>query len=179
MAKHSSHNPYWRHIRDEVDRIGLERHAVLKPEAIDAALVTTALFQSYGRGEEIAYHSLLVACTEGIRADIRAQLKTSTTRVKLGTGTVLQLPIWIGVKVTDAEGRVVGVVQKQWVDAAWEEIEQFVQDEMARRDQADINIRGYGRVLDLHVRYPNTRTPREACKQAGLDWRNLDVPEVA
>lgn len=179
MAKRASHNPYWQHVRDEVDRIGQQRKCPLKPEAVDAALVTTALLQDYARGSETAYHALFVACTEGVRADIRAYLKTAKSAVKLGAGNVVQLPIWIGVKVVDDAGKVVDVVQKRWVDATWDEIRRFVVDEMTRRDQAAFNVQAYGRVLELQARYPNTRTPGEACDAGGIDWRNLDIPDVA
>jgi len=86
----------------------------------------------------------------------------------------LRTPTRVGIRRRTDEAKVF-TQQRFWWEVTWEDYYQFRDGILAVLERLNMKKLAFAEVDKLHVRYPDTKSPGEACDHAGIDPREFEL----
>lgn len=137
--------------------------------------VTDRLWEFWADGAEWAETDIRKNCREAIRQQVVKRGKRPKATITIGrTGEIIDIPARVGVPMVDEflegdpQARRV-YQQKLWWEIPWS-LFFLVMDAIARQGSILMQeSRAMREVAKLYPQFPDTETPDEACRLAGLD----------
>lgn len=115
---------------------------------------------------------------DGATKQARRMLKKDRTVVRLLTGREVSVPTRVGVRAVDSLGnRQAWYQQPLWYELSWPRFLSMIAGLETQRDQLSTEIAAYSQVLNYRTRFPESRTPLEACERAGIDPTRIGFDE--
>lgn len=130
-------------------------------------------------GEAWADRAILALAEDGCGSRIQARLKEDKGTIRISqSGAVISLPTRFGVRARGEGGQVERHFQQPlWWELSWERFHELINSLVRQRDVLSHEIVGLREIERLHERFPDTRTPLEACERAGIDPYQFSLPE--
>lgn len=148
-----------------------------------ARLLIDRLDDLASAGETWAERVLAGMKHDGARRIMVAHAKRdrgSVTVAYNGSTMAATLPSRLAVPVRSDDGTATGEYQYPlWTILTWDQFFGALRQQVDRAFQADIRLAAMQQVAALHDRFPETLTPGEACRIAGIDPRDFQLDEVA
>jgi hypothetical protein len=153
-------------------KIGESKEVQTGPVA-DAVMID--LWLAVERGEPWAVVLVRKAAREGVRRAVytiahRGRSRATDSR----TGETIYIPTHINV-TTPKNGRPASYQLRLWYDIPWPILIQSVGEIARQHGVLGRDLRVFSEVIKLRDQFPESRTPREACKLAGKDPSDFDL----
>lgn len=127
-------------------------------------------------------HDALVALASQSLVHIAAhEIKRDRATITFGwNGAVIKtdVPARLAMKSRDVNGAPTREKPRQyklWKDMLWDEFLDMVNGLRRQRDRLDAEVLAFLRVVELRNQYPQSQTPDEACRLAGIDPADFNI----
>jgi hypothetical protein len=110
---------------------------------------------------------------------VKAIIKRDWSVITLPSGRTVAVAAHQSRRTRKAAGRGQVYQMVLWAEMPWEDFLAMVAMLARQRDRLASEVAAFSAVLPLREKYPDTRTPAEACEREGLDWRALDMAAAA
>lgn len=163
-------------VREILDRMVAEGDRSGGPNTTTIARKLVLRLEESAREEKIfAQRAIQAFAIEGARQMIAKHLKDEKGTVRIAhNGKIISLPTRLGIAATDVEGVVKQFYQQPlWWEMTWEQFERKVADMQKQRDVLSGEVTALREIERLRERFPESLTPGEACRLAGIDPREF------
>lgn len=140
--------------------------------------VLDRLWQMYDDGEHWVMWWIREYTREGIRRRVIEFVKESSGTVLLSSsGSVVDLPTHVSVVTRRDDGKK-SYQLKLWWELEWPDFLSMVAGRARQRRILTNQIKGFNEVTRLRDRFPESKTPGEACSLAGVDPKSFELEET-
>lgn len=167
----------WRRVNDAIDAVIDEK----RPKRTLASRIRAALRKAEATGDKQADRIINAMADDGLLKVIhqRNRLDSGVFRSS-STGKVLNVPARASAPTRDKSGARIGLSQlRLWHEMTWDEFDAWAITQLHLASSMQFKARGIARIRTLRAKYPDTRTPGEACKLDGIDVRSIDIDLAA
>jgi hypothetical protein len=130
----------------------------------------------FERGDERAIYVVWALAQDGAEAQFNSWLKHDRAKIMIShTGQILSIPARFGIRTKREPGEPDFWQQPLWWELTWEQFEQLVISLCQQGVRLAQEAEALDEVLALRDRYPETKTPLQACEAAGIDPRRFNI----
>ncbi|MCA1668138.1 MAG: hypothetical protein LC793_12240 [Thermomicrobia bacterium] len=138
------------------------------------ARLSSAAQRGAGWARTALEHFAEIGLQEYIKGEMRGG-DTSLMRNPM-TGKAAKVSSYIGVRARTEDGLPAGHYQQElWWTPPWPVFAEKIDNYVKHRNTVDTNVAMFGEVMKLRDKYPDSRTPEEACEMAGIDPRAFGI----
>ncbi len=128
-------------------------------------------------GEAWAEKALNLCLVDGVRDMVRERTSEDRAAITVSrSGKLLSIPTRFGVRLHKRNKSNQRIYQQPlWWEVPWEVFDAIINSLAGQRDTISADITALSEVRELHKRFPDSKTPGEACRMAGIDPRQFKV----
>lgn len=166
-------------LESEVDDLIAGQRSVRNAEIMQE--IVDRLDMMASQGNEDASRAIKSLAADGVRSLVERCVKKQHGAVKIsGTGRIVSIPARVGARARDEVGTLLKVYQQTlWYEMSWDDFVAMIASRLQHIAELEDKVAAFQEIVKYRDMYPETQTPGEALRQAGIDPQSVNLDLTA